>query len=94
MRATASACFFSSSFGSTGSRAGSNPPDGPEVAIAFSLPITPPQYSGLSTRSRNGNPIGTSYTPGRFTSPLIEKSRRPPKPGCLPSPGTRQPRVA
>src|SRR5205085_5720464 len=63
----------------TVSFAGKNPPDGPDGANAFSFlpPAMPPQYCGSWSSSPSVMPIGTSYTPGRFTSPQTEKNRRP-----------------
>ena len=59
-----------------GSRAGRKPPDGPDAANALSrcLARRPP---ARSISSRSVIPLGTSKTPGRFTSPLREKNRAP-----------------
>jgi hypothetical protein len=44
-------------------------------------PTMPPQYSSMSWR--NGMPMGSSYTPGRFTCPDTLRTRVPPD---LPTP--------
>jgi hypothetical protein len=78
--------------GAIGMFAGTMPLDGPDGATAYSPPGTPPQNCLLSNTSPSGMPIGTSYTPGRATSPLIENSRRPPNPAVVP--GTLYPASA
>src|SRR5580700_10621479 len=60
--------------------AGKYPDDGPEGAKAFNArpPRMPPAL--LRTTSRIDVPIGTSYTPGRFTCPLTPTNFRPREP--------------